>query len=110
MIESRDQVHYGIAGGMKIQRFQISRNQDGTVHMPMWNNEQSMIDAMEMVWKNLFLYIEDFIALALNFRVKDQFSFARIEKPLTTPDSTWHAMARQTADALTANLPLIRKI
>lgn len=110
VIESRDQVNHGIAGGMKIQRFQVSRNQDGTVQMPMWNNEQSMVEAMEMVWQNLFLYIEDFIALALNFRIKDGFSFARVEKPLTTADSTWHAMDSRTANALTANLPLIKKI
>lgn len=69
-----------------------------------------MVEAMEMVWSNLFRYLEDFIALALNFRIKDEFSFARIEKPLTTADSTWRVMARGTADALVANLPLVKKI
>lgn len=39
VIESRDQVNHGIAGGMKIQRFQAYRNPDNTVHTPMWNDE-----------------------------------------------------------------------
>lgn len=110
IINSRDRVNHGQAGGLKIERFAVFRASDSSVSLPMWNNEQSFISAMDMAWKNLFLYVEDFIALALNFRIKDGFSFARVEKPLSTPDSTWHAMDSRTANALTANLPLIKQI
>jgi hypothetical protein len=110
VIESRDQVNHGLAGGIRIERFQIGRNADGSVQMPMWNKEQAMVDAMDMVWRNLFLYMEDFIALALNFRVRDDFSFARVEKPLTTAEPTWRAIERRTADALVESVPLVKKI
>jgi hypothetical protein len=110
VIESRDQVNHGLAGGIRIERFQIGRNADGSVQMPMWNKEQAMVDAMDMVWRNLFLYMEDFIALALNFRVRDDFSFARVEKPLTTAEPTWRAIERRTADALVESFPSVKKI
>ena len=110
IIESRDRVNHGQFGGIKIERFGVFRAADGTVHLPMWNNEQSFAEAMTMAWRNLFLYVEDFIALSLNFRLTDGFSFARIELPLTTPDSTWHAVKTSTANAMSANLPLVKTI
>ena len=69
IIEARDQVNHGMAGGMKIERFAVYRDAAGTVHLPMWNNEQRLAAAMGIVWENLFRYVEDFIVLAINFRL-----------------------------------------
>jgi hypothetical protein len=56
-------VNHGMAGGMKIERFAVYRDATGTVHLPMWNNEQRLADAMVIAWENLFRYVEDFIVL-----------------------------------------------
>jgi len=105
IIEHRDRVNHGQMGGIKIERFSVYRAADGTVHLPIWNNEQTFIEAMDMAWRNLFLYIEDFIALSLNFRIKDQYSFVRREVPLPSPKPTWNVIPRRVADAMLANLP-----
>ena len=110
IIESRDRVNHGQFGGLKIEKFAVFRTPDGTVHLPMWNNNQSFMAAMDMAWKNLFLYVEDFIALSLNFRIKPGMFFGRIEKPLSTAESTWNPISQATANALASTLPLIKKI
>jgi hypothetical protein len=76
----------------------------------MWNKEQRLGDAMEMAWGNLFRYVEDFIALTLNFRLKPEFSLVRVEVPLTSPDSTWHWTDRKTADEFISKNAPARKI
>lgn len=45
IIDARDQVNHGIAGGMKIERFAVFRDAGGTVHLPMWNDHQRLSDA-----------------------------------------------------------------
>ena len=102
LIDTRDRVNHGMTGGLKIQRFAVFRDSDGTVRMPMWNSDQSMAAMMDMAWGNLFRYVEDFIALSLNFRIRDEFSLVRLEVPLTSADSTWKAIDRHSADAFVA--------
>jgi hypothetical protein len=102
LIDTRDRVNHGMTGGLKIERFAVFRESDGTVHLPMWSPEQKLSDAMGMAWGNLFRYVEDFIALTLNFRIKPEFSFVRLEIPLTSPESTWHWIDRKAADDFVA--------
>ena len=54
IIDVRDQVNHGIAGGMKIERFAVYRDASGTVHLPMWNDDQRIADAMVIVSETLF--------------------------------------------------------
>ena len=61
IIDARDRVNHGMAGGMKIERFAVYRDAAGAIHLPMWNNQQRLADAMIIVWENLFRYVEDFI-------------------------------------------------
>jgi hypothetical protein len=98
IIDARDQVNHGMAGGMKIERFAVYRDGAGTVHLPMWNNDQRIGDAMMVVWENLFRFVEDFIVLAINFRLKPEYSLARKEMPLTSPVPSWTLITRQEAD------------
>ena len=98
IIDARDQVNHGMAGGMKIERFAVYRDAAGTVHLPMWNNDQRTADAMLIVWENLFRYVEDFIVLAINFRLKPEYSLVRKEMPLTSPVPSWKLITRQEAD------------
>jgi hypothetical protein len=98
IIDAREQVNHGMAGGMKIERFAVYRDAAGTVHLPMWNNQQRLADAMVIVWQNLFHYVEDFIVLAINFRLKPEFILVRREMPLTSPVPSWVLTTRQETD------------
>jgi hypothetical protein len=99
IIEARDQANHGMAGGMKIERFAVYRDAGGAVHLPMWNREQRLAAAMVIAWENLFRYVEDFIVLAINFRLKPEFSLVRLEMPLTSPVPSWRLTTREEADA-----------
>ena len=85
IIDARDQVNHGIAGAIKIERFAVYRDAAGTVHLPMWNDQQRLSDEMVIVWENLFRYVEDFIVLAINFRLKPEHGLVRKEMRLTSP-------------------------
>jgi hypothetical protein len=98
IIDARDQVNHGMAGGMKIERFAVYRDAAGAVQLPMWSNEQRLVDAMVIAWENLFRYVEDFIVLAINFRLKPEFSLVRREMPLTSPVPSWTLTTRQETD------------
>jgi len=98
IIDARDQVNHGMAGGMKIERFAVYRDAAGTVHLPRWNNEQPIGEAMVIVWENLFRYVEDFIVLAINFRLKPEYGLVRKEMPLTSPVPSWTLTTRQAVD------------
>lgn len=41
IINARDQVNHGMAGGMKIERFAVYRDAAGTVHLPMWTTSSA---------------------------------------------------------------------
>ena len=98
IINARDQVNHGMAGGMKIQRFAVYRDAAGTVHLPMWNPEQRLGAAMVIGWENLFRYVEDFIVLGINFRLKPEYGLVRTEMPLTSPVPSWTLTTRQAVD------------
>ena len=98
IIDARDQVNHGIAGGMKIQRFAVYRDAGGAVHLPMWNDQQRLSDAMVIAWENLFRYVEDFIILGINFRLKPEYGLVRKEMPLTSPVPSWTLTSRHAVD------------
>jgi hypothetical protein len=85
-------------GGLKIEKFAVFRNPDGTVHVPMWTDEQELGTAMDAIWSNFFHFVEGFTMLALQFRVLDEkFSMFQREEPATSPKPSWASCARPTA-------------
>ena len=110
IIGARDQVNHGIAGGMRIDRFAVYRDTSGAVYLPMWNPNQRLSEAMVITWENLFRYVEDFIALAINFRLKPEFGLVRKEMPLTSPVPSWTLTSRQAVDELVKTHPPSKKI
>ena len=62
---------------MKIERFAVYRNVGGIVHLPMWNPQQRLSEAMVIAWENLFRYVEDFIVLVIKFRLKPEYRLVR---------------------------------
>lgn len=105
IIDSHDRMNHCQEGGLRIEKFAVFRNQDGTIHMPMWSDEQELGKAMDAIWSNFFHFVDDFIMLALHFRVlDDRFSMFRKEGPLTSTTSSWAVMTKADGDALIKKL------
>lgn len=105
IIGARDQINHGIAGGMRLDRFAVFRNDDETVSLPTWNAEQMLADAMTVVWENLFLYVEDFIALGLNFRLKEGLTLVHREVPPHLPQLAWNVAKLGATDEFPPRSP-----
>lgn len=101
LIDTRDRVNHGIAGGLKISNFAVLRRPDGTVELPRWSSEQSLGDAMKNFWALFFSFVEDFVVLALNFRIfVEKFSICKGLKGVARPDSPespWAVLDAATA-------------
>ena len=54
VIELRDRLNHGVKGGGDPKLFSVSYNQDtDTYHVPMWSDQQTMQDAMAVIFNNL---------------------------------------------------------
>jgi hypothetical protein len=95
VIGSRDRMNHGIAGELTIDRFAALRRPDtGKVEVPMWNHEQTLGEAMKHMWVNFFSFVEDFLMLALHFRIsEDTYSIFKKSEPLSSPKSPWQVIS-----------------
>lgn len=101
IIQTRDRVNHGIAGGLKIENFAVLRRPDGTVELPMWSDKQQLGAAMNGIWTKFFSFVEDFIMLSLHFRIpEEKFSIFKEPKPITSPDSPWFIMDAEAAEEM----------
>jgi len=99
IIVVRDRVNHGLAGGLTIERFAVFRNADGTVGLPTWTAQQTLRDAMNIVWENFFRFVEDFLTLAINFRLREGLSVTKIvDRSINSPQPSWGLTKRQAAD------------
>ena len=105
IIDSRDRMNHCQEGGLKIAKFAVFRNPDGSVHVPMWSDAQDLGKAMDAIWSNFFQFIEDFVMLSLHFRIlEDKFSIFKQEEPVTSSKSSWRILDKAAADALIAQV------
>jgi hypothetical protein len=65
----------------------------------MWSDEQTLANAMDKVWENFFQFVEDFLAMAINFRMREEFEIFRQAEPIDSPKSSWHVMGKEEAAA-----------
>jgi hypothetical protein len=100
VIGSRDRVNHYLDGGIRIQTFAVLRP-DGAVDVPMWSAEQRLADMMDATWGMFLNFVEDFIAMALYFRIPDdKYSILWKGVPADSARSPWHLVRRELADAL----------
>jgi hypothetical protein len=98
IISSRDRMNHGIAGGMRMENFAVLRRPDGHVELPMWSNEQKLGTAMDRIWESFFNFVEDFLMLALHFRIpEDKYSVFKKSEPLSSPSSPWRVISASVA-------------
>jgi hypothetical protein len=99
IIDSRDRMNHCQEGGLKIDKFAVFGNPDGTVRVPMWSDEQELGKAMDAIWSNFFTFVEDFIMLSLHFRIiEEKFSVFQQREPVTSPKSSWTILDKGMAD------------
>ncbi|HYN09680.1 MAG TPA: hypothetical protein VES67_20025 [Vicinamibacterales bacterium] len=89
VIGARDRVNHYLDGGINIHVFSVARNPDGTVEVPMWSKQEKLRDVMEFFWSALIKFVEDFVVLALNFRMSDEYGLVRADVPADRPVSPW---------------------
>lgn len=101
IIDSRDRMNHCQAGGLKIDKFTVCGSPDGSIHVPLWSNEQELGKAMDGIWAHFFHFVEDFLAIALHFRMpEDKFSIFKKPVELPSPSSPWHILRRADADEM----------
>ena len=106
IIETRDRVNHGIAGGLDIRNFVVRRTAEGNVELPMWSKEERLAAVMDAIWVQFFNFVQDFIMLALHFRIpEDRFGvFKKPDPPITAEHSPWVVVAKAEADRIIKEL------
>jgi hypothetical protein len=78
IVDARDKINHYIEGGVPYEQFAvIGTREKGTVtyQVPMWNQEQTMDDFMEIAFNNHLRFCETFIAFFLVFHLKPGLCF-----------------------------------
>jgi hypothetical protein len=105
VIGARDRVNHYLDGGVDIKVFAVFKREDGVVEVPQWSREQKLAAMMDESWKILLNFVEDFVAMALNFRLPDdKYSLIwRSGMPAGSASSPWHLVRKELTDALLTN-------
>jgi hypothetical protein len=89
VIKARDKVNHFIEGGLRFEHFGVHKIPDGTVLVPMWNDEQTLGEAMQAIWENLIRFTEDFLAMFLFLRRKPGLVLFHGPEPKNSAESPW---------------------
>lgn len=89
IVGSRDRMNHFKNGGINIRHVAIARNPDGTVRVPMWSDGQPLGTMIDIIWSNVFHYVEDYLVLAIKFRMPDKYSLLRTERPVSSNLPAW---------------------
>ena len=94
-ITLRDTLNHYLNGNLKIEDFSVYVIGSGareTVHRTMWSPSQTVREALQVVWSNLFLYVENFVAFFLNLRRNEAMGFLKTVRPIDDPAPAWTAV------------------
>jgi hypothetical protein len=92
VIGARDRVNHYLDGGISIHVFSVARSPDGSVYVPKWSESRKLRETMEFFWSALIPFVEDFVVLALNFRMPDKYGLMRLDVPADRPVSAWRVV------------------
>jgi len=94
-IDARDKINHFLDGGVDYRVFCVFKDlTTGSVHVPMWSPDQTVLEFMTITWSNLFRLCEDFFGLFLSLRLPDHLSVFRDNEPFPSSNSPWKLVAR----------------
>ncbi len=91
-INARDKINHFFNGGIDFKYFTIYCLKDKEaekLQTPMWSNEQTIKDFMQVVWNNLFSLCEFFAGSVIHFRIKKGYAFYYGSKEIDSLESPW---------------------
>ena len=103
IIDMRDRINHYLEEGISPRTFSVFRDRDN-VRVPMFTNEQTVMEVMEIVWVNFLAFVEDFIAMTFAFKTKDEFCF--LGQNQGRPDGNkprWRVMLTTERDRIVQN-------
>jgi len=94
-IEARDRLNHFLEGGANFEAMLVLKmTKDGNevVHVPMWDENNTMQHVMEVIFFNLLKLVEDFTAGFLTARLKDEITLVHKPVELGSIESPWRTM------------------
>jgi hypothetical protein len=94
-IEARDRLNHFLEGGADFQAVVVLKMmKDGKefIHVPMWDEQNSLRHIMEIVFHNLLKLVEDFTAGFLTARLKDEITLVHKPVDIDSIESPWRTM------------------
>jgi hypothetical protein len=91
-VEMRDRVNHYLEGGIPYENFRVfGLRQSGKViyKTPMWNDDQTLTEFMNVAFHNHLKFCEDFIVFFLGFHLQPGFGFLHQPVPAGAATSPW---------------------
>jgi hypothetical protein len=61
---------------------------------------QTIREALKVIWENLFKLCEDFLGLVIGFRAKKGFAFSHGRRDMSSHDSVWAVTTQENMDTI----------
>lgn len=93
IIEARNRINHFVDGGINfnnfIVAFQKTKDSEELI-VPKWSDEQTVRNLIEIIWGNMFHFVEDFSMYLLSMRLKSEHNLCRVplpagSKPIESP-------------------------
>lgn len=107
-IAVRDKMNHYLDGGVSLEEFSIyvTRSPEGvTVHTPMWSKSQSVREALDVIYANLFRLIEQFLGAFIGLRRHTAYGFLYQARPLDSVEPAWKAVLDPELGRALAGIP-----
>jgi hypothetical protein len=98
-IDARDKVNHFLDGGIPFENFSVLyRGEPSAIRVPMWSPDMSVDSFMEVCWYNLLVFVEDFIASMMYFKLKDGLALRHGLAIQDSPNSPWQIRTQADMD------------
>jgi len=100
VIDARDKVSHYLRGGVDFELFAVHPDREGGIRVPMWSEDQTVRDFMDVIWGNLLRLTEDFIHVFLYLRVREEYVFKCDPSPVSSAKPSWTMHDKSLLDGL----------
>jgi hypothetical protein len=106
LIRARDKINHLQEGGVPPQDFSVfalrSTPEKTDVHIPRWSPDQPISALVDVAWRNLYTFVEDFIGLAIVQRLPPDKAVLHRPVPPDRLDSVWVIATKDQMDRAVA--------